>query len=155
VVVLPLPVGPQITTNPLAACANPRSDAAIAAGIPRHSRLGTRARTSRRRTTSFSPRIVGIDETRASTERPLRPARKPPSCGSRRSDMSMPASSLTRTKTCAKSVPEAVRTVRSTPSTRSRTRPPFGAGSMWMSEAPEASAASKISSTARIAGASS
>ena len=85
--------------------------------------------------TIFSPHTVGRVATRRSTVPPPDGTDRRPSCGIRRSAMSMSAMILSRLVTPAVMVRGERMTSCSTPSMRNRTRRSFSVGSMWMSEA--------------------
>ncbi len=100
---------------------------------PSSSSLRIDARLSRIRITTFSPLIVGIIETRMSTVRvpALTPIR--PSCGLRRSAMSIFARIFRRDTVAACSSAGTKILLCRIPSIRYRTRVYFVFGSMWMS----------------------
>ena len=121
--VLPDPVGPVIRIRP---CGSPRARSTT-----------TRSRSSRptsasvlafsvslrnSRMTTVSPCIVGMDETRVSASCRSRRMRPRPSCGLRRSEMSMPERILTREISGPWIGLGTTVTSRSSPSMRNRTR---------------------------------
>ncbi len=97
VVVLPLPVGPVSTKMPSGLASIRLSFAMTDFGNPMCSRLIIDFSRSSTRRTMFSPQMVGCDETRKSTGRPLRLSESRPSCGARVSAIFMPLITLSRT----------------------------------------------------------
>ena len=111
---------------------------------------------SSRRSTIFSPKIVGSTETRKSMSWPgpnLSLMR--PSCGRRRSAMSSCAMTLMREVMAFFSFSGGFMISSSTPSTRKRTRNIFSNGSRWMSLARRLMALVRMALTSRTTGASS
>ena len=93
VVVLPLPVGPQIMINPFASRKDLRIRLTARLSIPRPSKSGRFLLPPRIRITAFSPRTVGIVESRMSIPS-LYTIR--PSCGLRASAISKAAITFRR-----------------------------------------------------------
>ena len=103
---------------------------------------------SRRRRAIFSPKLVGPEAARTSNLRSCISTANVPSCGRRRSAISMSLSTFTAETTARPSAPAICDTFCSMPSIRQRTTsssPAFG--SRWMSVARSCTALVKISCT--------
>ena len=99
--------------------------------------------------TIFSPNCVGSVETRRSIRRPSVLSWLRPSCGFRRSEMSMPDMILSREMVASLSALGILRTSCSSPSTRYRTWTADSCGSRWMSLAPSFTALTRTAVTSR------
>ena len=154
--VLPDPVGPVISTSPCGSD-SARSNASRSWSARPISAIVLAFSASLRgsRITTVSPCIVGIDETRVSASCRSRRMRPRPSCGLRRSEMSMPDRILMREISGPWIGLGTMVISRSSPSMRKRTWTSRSCGSMWMSEARLCRASPMIALTSRTTGASS
>ena len=155
VVVLPEPVGPVTSTMPLGWASAPCSLAATVGDSPSCASSRVPACLASRRSTTRSPSRAGRVDTRTSSAwLPIRSEIRP-SCGTRFSAMSSRAITLIRDTSSGASRGGRLAAVRSTPSTRRRTRSIDSNGSTWMSEAPWRAPSAISPLIRRITGASS
>ena len=121
VVVLPEPVGPVTRMMPCGLWISSRMCWSQTSPMPRWETCRRPACLSSRRSTTRSPLLEGMVETRTSTSRPPRRREMRPSWGIRFSAMSRRAMTLMRDTSSGASSRLGVSTSRSTPSTRMRT----------------------------------
>ena len=154
-VVLPEPVGPVTSTMPLGCSTRRARPSASAWGRPSSVSSGIRLVLPSRRMTRDSPQAAGRVETRRSTSWPDMRMVWRPSCGRRRSPISMPDKSFSREQTASNPVRGPVRTVCNMPSTRIRMLKRSSNGSTWISEARLCRLSANTAFTKSMTGASS
>src|SRR5450756_2227753 len=135
VVDLPEPVGPVTSIMPYGLVYDCSKTALFRSRKPRSERSSRAVELSKMRITTFSPQTVGKVATRRSIFRPWWVTDMRPSCGFRRSAMSISLRIFTREITPAWICFGDRWTSLSTPSIRYRTRRSVSVGSMWMSDA--------------------
>ncbi len=155
VVDLPEPVGPVTSRMPWASRLQAPSRARWSGAMPSRSSPRSLRSFGNRRSTMDSPCTPGNAEARTSMAWPLARTLRRPSCGKRRSAMSMPEISFRREATALKRSRGNCSRAYSTPSIRKRTTNWCSSGSRWMSEARCSTACASRLLTSSTTGASS